>query len=380
MVYEVILLKGQPIENSIKEEPMETYAGYIKTGELIHRYQIPQRDFENQKGYQRLTSKTRVNKLVRDLKKRVVDLPTSLLLSVRRETGLHPTEHDSTGQYILSLPENGEQPFHVVDGQHRLEALRRLVEEEQDAYWVEYMMPVIIFFNADDYTEMVQFHTVNANAKSVPTDLALDLLKTRAAAEGRFLAHLNEINEGWKVTAQTMMENLSERGVWSGRIRFSTQSKGNTLIKSNSFASCLKRVLEQDNFDTYSGDQQIDIIDAYWRGIARALPTCFKEPEKYNIQSMVGVQVFHDLLPTVLTLAIRFGTPVDNPHTYKDILSSTLHGLTGYNALGYVVTGADFWKTGKEGASVVFSSGAGRRSLGQRLKAELLDNLKERIS
>lgn len=375
MAYSVTLLEGQPIKNADGEEKLQTFVGYIKTGELIRRYRIPQRDFDRGEGYQRLTSDTRVKKLMRDLKKGVVDLPTSLLLSVRGE-GIRP-KRISEGLYKLELSPNGEHPFFVVDGQHRLEALRRLIEEDQDAYWVEYRMPVVIFFGSDEVSEMLLFHTVNSNAKSVPTDLSLDLLKTVAEEKARIMTHLVETKQGWKVSAQSLIEGLSKRGVWSGKIRFSNQPKGKTLIKSNSFATCLKRVLDQDNFATYSPDEQTEIIDAYWRGIARALPECFQEAGNYNIQSMIGVQVFHDLLPTVLTWAIRFGHSVTEPNTYKDILTSTLNGLTGHNAVGYVVTGPDFWKTGKEGASVIYSSGAGRRSLGQRIKAELLDNLND---
>ena len=109
---------------------------------------------------------------------------------------------------------------------------------------------------------MVQFHTVNSNAKSVPTDLSLDLLKTRAAQEERFMSHLIDTEQGWKVSAQTLIESLSKRGVWTGKIRFANQPKGATRIESSSFASCLKRALAQDNFSIYQPDRQVAILDA----------------------------------------------------------------------------------------------------------------------
>ena len=287
MTYEVFLLKGQSIENSIKGNKMETYVGSLKAGELVRRYQIPRRDFAANTGYQRLPGTNRVNKLTRDLRNRQVDLPTALLLSVRDE-GLRP-QIDSSGRYILSLPNDVLKPFFVVDGQHRLKALYNVIVEEQDEYWAEYRIPVVIFFGSDEYLEMVQFYTVNSNAKSIPTDLAFDLLKTMVDSKGKNMKYLVENNEAWKVTTQSLTIKVSKHGVWSGRIRFSNQPPGTTLIASSSFVSSLKRVIGQDIFSSYLPDERVQIVAAYWQGIANALPECFTgNPKEYNIQKTVG--------------------------------------------------------------------------------------------
>lgn len=377
MTYEVFLLKGQPIENSIRGEDMQSYSGIMKASELVRRYEIPRRHFDSKTGYQRLPGTPRVNKLVRDMKKRHVDLPTSLLLSVR-DPNLCP-RLDSFGRYILSLPSNGQKPFYVVDGQHRLAALKKLVVEEQDEYWRDYLLPVNIFFGADEFSEMVQFYTVNTNAKSIKSDLEMDLLKTWADKEGKQWKHIEETNKGWKVTTQTMTEKIAKQGVWSGRIRFSNQPKGNTLITSNSFASSLKRVIGQDNFDSYLPEQRAQIVTAYWCGIATVLPECFDDVDNYNIQKTVGVNVLHDLLPTVLTWANRFGNPVFKPETYANILGDTLRNLDEGNLQGGVSVGSEFWRVGAAGASGPYSGGAGRRALGQRIKAELQENLSDQL-
>ena len=378
MTYELFLLKGQPIPNPLIGEDTESYVGTFKAGELVRRYEIPERDFGRNTGYQRGPSQTRVNKLARGLRRKKVDLPTALLLSVRRGYDLSP-KHDSNGRYILSIPDDGEKPFFVVDGQHRLKALRTLIVDEQNAYWAEYKIPVVIFFNSTEFMEMVQFHTVNSNAKSIPTDLAFDLLKTRARADDRYLVYLGETNERWKVTTQEMTEAVSKFGAWSGKIRFSSQPKGETLISSNGFASSLKRVIGQDNFASYLPEERAQIIKAYWSGIAMALPECFTDSEEFNIQKTVGVNVMHDLLPAVLTWAIRFGSPVTVPETYHGILGLTLQELQGSNSQGGDSIGADFWRVGAEGASGAYSGSAGRRVLGQKIKTELEANLREQL-
>src|SRR5262245_18238265 len=57
--------------------------GVMTAGQLTQRYEIPRRDFRHKTAYQREVSVTRVNKLVADLAKKRVDLPTALLLNLR---------------------------------------------------------------------------------------------------------------------------------------------------------------------------------------------------------------------------------------------------------------------------------------------------------
>lgn len=377
MVYRIHLLPSQPIEDPVRGEKLEAYVGILKVGELVRRYQIPHRDFDGKTGYQRLPTSSRVKKLASALRGNNVDLPTAVLLSVR-DRDLRP-KHDSTGRYILALPEDGTRPFYVVDGQHRLEALRMVIEEDQDAYWSEYRIPTVIFFGSDEYVEMEQFHTVNANAKSIPTGLAFDLLKTRAVRDDSFWKYLEGAGEGWKVVSQNLTEKVSKRGVWNGRIRFSNQRKGNTLIASNSFVSSLKPVIGQAIFSTYLPEERARIVDAYWRGIAKSLPECFRNPDEYNIQKTVGVYMLHDLLPTVLSYANQFGSPVFEPETYDKILRETLQGLRGDNSLGGDAVGSEFWRVGGEGAAGAYSSGAGRRVLREKIKGELQQNLMDQL-
>ena len=376
-MYEVMLLKGQPIHNSIRKEELDTFVGTLKVSELIERYQIPHRIHAKDEGYQRKPSASRVNKLARDLHKGRVDLPTSVLLSVR-DLELSP-RLDSFGRYILKLPANETRPFYVVDGQHRLEALKKVIDEDPDSPWSNFKIHAVIIFGADKGVEMDQFHTVNSNAKSISTDLALDLLKTRAKQDGKFRKYLIAEGQGWKVTSQELTEKVSQRGMWKGKIRFPNEPKGRTLINSKSFVTSLRRAIEQENFATYRLEQRADIIDVYWQGIAKALPECFEDPDEYNIQKTIGVYVLHYLLPTVLSYAIRLGMPVDESDTYYRLFDETLNGLTGDNQVEGEAVGPNFWKVGAEGASGTYSSGAGQRVLRENIRSELEENLSEQL-
>jgi len=107
-----------------------------------------------------------------------------------------------------------------VDGQHRLESLRTVIEQDRDSYWSEYKIPVVILFGSDETAEMEQFHKVNSNAKSIKTDLAFDLLTKRAQTESQLREYLASSGEIWKVNAQELTDLLAKRGVWIARIRF----------------------------------------------------------------------------------------------------------------------------------------------------------------
>lgn len=377
MAYEIKLLKGHPIENSIRGEEVETYIGVFRAGELVNRCQIPHRDFSSNTGYQRMPNNSRVTKLKNALKSRNVDLPTAILLGVR-DRSLRP-KLEPPGNYILKVPQNSAKPFYVVDGQHRLEALRVVIEEEMDDYWVDYRIPAVIFFGSDEGVEMDQFHTVNSNAKSIPTDLALDLLKLRAKKDDKYWKYLEKTNQSWKVIAQDLTEKVAKRGVWAGKIRFSNERKGDTLITSDSFVASLKTALNQTVFSSYNLDNRARVIDAYWRGIAIALPECFYTPNDFNIQKTTGVNVLHSLLPMVLTYASRFGNPVYEAGSYGEIMGETLQGLSGDNSQGGDSVGTDFWKVGAEGASGTYSSSAGRRVLVKRIEGELEENLRGQL-
>lgn len=369
MAYEIHLLPGQSINNFGRGEELETFVGTLKAGELVKRCQIPHRDYDRDIGYQRNATKNRVNLLSNSLLagergERMVDLPTALLLSVRDSTPR--PKLDSTGRYVLTLPENSSKPFYVVDGQHRVEALQKVIGEEGNGFWSNYRIPAVIFFGADEAVEMIHFHTVNSNAKSIKADLDMDLLERRARGDKRFLDTLPRKQE-WKVHAQRITDQVAKRGVWVDRVRFSNQPKGATVITSNSFASSLKPALDQVIFSIHSLDDRVRIVDAYWRGVEKVLPECFRAPRRYNIQKTVGAFVLHDLLSLVLQQAKDVGDSIYHPDTYAGIFCKMLQEFRDVNLLGEAAVGSDFWKAGNEGAAGVYSSGSGRQRLAQRM-------------
>ncbi len=342
--------------------------GVVPVDVLVARHIVPRRDHTRKTGYQREVSTTRVNRLVAELKSGRVDLPTALLLNIRHFDRMsHRTQQD--GRDFLSL--GSDDHFYVVDGQHRVEALLRLVEEDP-AKWGTLAIAFVCLLGADEREEMRQFYVVNSTAKSVRTDLALDLLKQQAEADPNIMDGLIERSEDWKVRAQTIVEELAHVSpVWRGLIRFPGQVAGSTTIGNSGMVGSIKQLLATPYFGQLTSENQVKILDAFWQGLRKALPEAFDLPSDFALQKSTGVQVMHTVLISALEYIRSKGLSVIEPASYADAFSEALEDLQGDTRDGSVVTGLDFWRAGGEGAAGSFSSNAGRRVLTAKIKARL---------
>jgi DGQHR domain-containing protein len=345
--------------------PMVT--GVMPAGELVNRYVIPRRNARTKTGYQREVSTSRVNRLMKDLRAKRVDLPTSILVNLR---DFDPLEHlVESGHGVVFRP--GDQKLHVVDGQHRVEALARLVDEDPEK-WSDFELPFVAMLGASEREEIRQFYVVNSTAKSVRTDLAYDLLKQRAESEPGVFDALIETGETWKVKGQQLVEELEKASaLWKGRIRFAGEATAGTTIGSSGLVSSFKPLLATPYFGAITTANQVKVLSAYWEGIRQVIPEVFTEPGDYVIQKTTGVMIMHGLLVSVLEYIRSTGRSVIEPEPYADALREALEDLEGDTGTGDVVRGADFWLAGAEGAAGSYSSNAGRRVLTAKLRTAL---------
>ncbi len=342
--------------------------GVMSAGDLARLFEVPRRDTRTKTGYQREVATSRVNRLVADLKAGRVDLPTAVLVNLRDYS---PRKHLIEDDGQLYLNPNG-QKLYVVDGQHRIESLAKLVDEDP-AKWSEFQIAFVCMLGADEQQEMEQFYVVNSTAKSVRTDLALDLLKQLADNDPRRMEMLIERSEDWKVTAQTLVEELQNTKAWRNRIRFPGQPKAATTISSSGVVASLKQLLASPYFGSITQQNQLRILDAFWQAIQRVIPEAFDEPQSYVLQKGVGVMVMHSLVIATIEYVKSKGKSVVDPDSYVEPLAGVLDDLQGDTASGEPAEGADFWKAGTEGAAGSFSSNAGRRVLVAKMRSKLPD-------
>jgi DGQHR domain-containing protein len=264
---------------------------------------------------------------------------------------------------LLANSDGTPYKFHVVDGQHRILALRKLLEEDAER-WAEFLIPFVSFLDADDREEMKQFYVVNSTAKSVKTDLALALLRTITEGDPDIYEALQERGKQWQVDGQVLVERLAnESRIWRNRIRLPSMDKGETTIPSASLVTSLKPLLASPYFGRLKAEQQMRVLDAYWHGIREVLRPAFDAPEEYTVQKGVGVIVMHTIFPHVLECVRNRGLSTIETESYQSVLDGALTQLQGENNTGEPVTGTDFWASAPKGAAGSYSSSAGRRVL-----------------
>lgn len=346
-------------------------AGFITAGSLApDNYVIPSFDPLTKKGYQRPPQQTRVNELANDLIRGRADLPTSVLLNIR---GKEAKQAVSRG--FLNLTALGKEDlyvFHVVDGQHRIKALQKLIEEEDRDLWSKYQIPFVCMLGADEREELEQFYIINTKAKPVRTDLAYELLSKRSKTDETVIDALAERGQDWIIKAQNIVQQLSDKSPpWRGRIRFAAMEKGATILPAASLVTSLKPLLSSSYFGMLAIGQQVQILDAFWRGLRKIMPEPFDEPASYALQKGVGVIVLHTALVSILELIKSEGMSVLEAESYEAVLSEPLRNLQGDDSHGIPVKGVDFWRVAPHGAAGSYSSSAGRRVLIAKIQSSL---------
>lgn len=345
--------------------------GFMPAGALIpHNYIIPYHDYLSGKGYQRPAQEARINELVSDLRKRRVDLPTAILLNLRDRKATQ-----ALGSGLLNLEilraSTTLTPFHVVDGQHRVKALEKLIQEYGEA-WSHFVIPFVCMVGATEEEEMEQFYVVNSRAKSVRTDLALKLLRKISDRDVKMLERLEEKGKGWQVTAEKLTEAMAEHSsVWRGLIRLAAAPKAATTMPSASMVTSLKPLLSHAYFSRLAFDQQLLVLEAFWGGIRELMRPAFDEPKEFVIQKGVGVLAMHTILVDLLEIIRSSGQSVVEPASYADAMAEPLTKLEGDTAEGLPVSGLEFWRVSPQGAAGSYSSSAGRRVLIAKIRQHL---------
>ena len=344
--------------------------GVIEAGTLVDRHVVPRRNRKKDEGYQRAPSVTRINRLEKEMRDGKVDLPTAILVSLRKNADEVLTGSGKN----LTLSLNGA-PLNVVDGQHRVEALNRLIDVDPDQF-ANFLIPIVCVLGASELVEMEQFYVVNSTAKSVRTDLAYDLLKRRANNDASYMMTLDRDGQSWKVKGQEIVEALDQEVPWRGRIRFPNEAMAATTIGNAGLVNSLKQLLSSAYFGALTTPQQAKVLLEYWRGITQVLPECFKDgaARSFTLQKATGVMTMHTLLLTIIEHVRENGDSVIEAESYVQVLSEPLQELQGENHEGSVVSDSDFWRAGAQGAAGTYSSNAGRRVLLAKLKT-LLPNL-----
>src|SRR5947209_5122967 len=162
-------------------QPVKLYVGAL-SADLIQAWaDIDIYDAgKNPAGYQRIPIDYRVRQVSRYAREHEGILPTAILINIREGAKFVPHSGDDGGIRFGTLTIDPKARLWVVDGQHRLNGLKdaaeRLRSSDPDAT-LGYELPVVFSVGLAQFEEMRLFDIVNSRAKSVPTDLAAQLIR-----------------------------------------------------------------------------------------------------------------------------------------------------------------------------------------------------------
>lgn len=224
-------------------------------------------------------------------------LPTSILLSARtREQGeLNFEVLQEFGDHAFGYLEIREAyPLYVVDGQHRLLGFDHAIEILQQKSLQDFLLPVVILYDADKVEELTQFHLINDRQKRIATNLALALLGTVVEDRPDVAKMLVGPKSLWRMKAIAITILLNEgtesENVWSARISLPNEPRGPAVAVSlASFVKSLQPYFSGRYPHKLSNEELRYYLITFWSALNRVMPESFRFPREYVIQRTTGV-------------------------------------------------------------------------------------------
>jgi len=283
---------------------MKLYAGVIAADELVERYTIPEYKTGSDSGYQRPVYPSRLNQIAAYVLNKEGVMPTSVLANIRERATFRFTA-PPVGE--LSIPT--DQPFWMVDGQHRAKGLQRAKERKQP---LPYTLPIVFTIGLSEEEEMNLFYVVNSTQKSVPTDLTLEIIRKRTVAKAKDASQQVTIGELRLLAAAEVARDLAidKDSLWHEKVQMADEIKQyHKPIRLRAFARTLEPFLQSDwceNLVLARDNEALkSVVDAFWHGLYSLLPTAIDDPRNYSVQTPTGAWVFGWVLRDMARFAYK---------------------------------------------------------------------------
>jgi len=307
------------------------YLTQIKARDLIdgEKVKVDYWKRDNLKGYQRIATPSRAKAFSSFIKNAKSVSPVSILLSVRGSVSYKAEAGENFG--TVTIPTQAQ--LWVVDGQHRIEGLRILLE--QDPSYQDFEVPTIIFPLEDRYEEAKQFFIINRTQKGVKADLAERFLSELAKQEGpEVLSDLPSlITRGieWIPKATKIADILNAKeGCWKDKIRLPNETKKTSpfsIISQKAFTDSLESLLNNPLYADYNEEETTEILSRYWEAIKELCPESFDAPKEYVVQRTMGVAVINKLLTSVINFCLSGEGQRLTKEKFKEVLSKMKDGM-----------------------------------------------------
>lgn len=298
----------------------------------IEKVKVDYYSASKDEGYQRKPSLARAKDFARYIKNARGICPNSVLINVRGEIGNFKPISSPYG--TLTLPD--DTTFWIVDGQHRIEGLKGLIEQEPS--FSDFPCVVVLMTANSEYEEARQFMIINITQKGVRADLAERFITKMAKREGVNVTNMPKAtikDIAWRPRATEIVDILNKttsddpnndfyNNPWYQKIHLPNEPKVSTTISQSAFENSLKNLLDNPIFSSYGTKEVSIILIRYWSAILDLCPNAKVQPNKFVLQKTTGPIVLHRILPRVIALAISKGQRIT-----KDSLKSVLEKMKG---------------------------------------------------
>jgi len=292
----------------LKQKEVSIYLSVMPAASLVKVMKYDRFGISNPDGYQRDLEWSRVEKAVRFLMKEEGTFPTSVLVNYRGDAKF--SLESKLDEIEIGYLELSKDELYIVDGQHRLASLQRVVYEHPDEF-NNYPIIVSIFsFNDPDrFNEMRQFYIVNSRQKKVETDLALKYLHKLYEKHGQVeLVAREGTRRLFEVQAVDVVLKIKDAIPWRGRVQLiGEESKPEHIIGEGALAKSISYILKERLFVAMSVEELAEKLGDYWSAISEIFLQAFANPENYTIQKTPGANAFHMIFPSVYARSLEAG-------------------------------------------------------------------------
>ncbi len=275
------------------QHSQELYQFNLDANSLWNILKINERVADKDEGYQRALSNSRAEDLKKFISNKGVISP-ALVIS------LENTTYDDDKK-ILRIPKT-ESSGWVIDGQHRLRGAYLSAIQKNNPINIE--LPVVAFLDLNEDEQIIQFVTINKEAKGVPTSLYYDLL-SRLPPKKTTVDQAKEI-------AVEVARNLTKdaESAFYDRIVFARSPKKGE-ISLNNFVRKISPLLTENKGTLGTNFSQLEktkIINNYFSALKIVFPEQFTSKNQ-RFMGTLGFGAAINTFDTVFSLTrSEFGT------------------------------------------------------------------------
>lgn len=231
-------------------------------------------------GYQRTLSDSRAKDIQKYIKAKNTIAP-AIILSLEEDKAYYDEE---TSEIVI---EDDQSSAWVIDGQHRLRGASLADGDE-----IQFELPVVAYIGLDTSNQILQFVTINREAKGVPTSLYYDLLQ--------YMPSTQKPSDVAKEIAADIANALRKDidSVFYDKIVVVTSPRKGQISLNNFVRKIYPLILEnKGSFSSYSQKEFTLILENYFKSLKLVFPEEFSINKQRFFQTLGFGAMINALYP-----------------------------------------------------------------------------------